>query len=227
MAKEGKIRAVLKDWDDHVVETYPFCSLQIISFAERSGRRVPNIDEVRRAWGEPLQKMFGKLWEIGNTEGVVSEYIRGFPEDFCSPPLPGAFNAIERLKKMGFVLGVVTSSPRRAVERTLRNHPELPFELIDFMHTAEDVAYHKPDPRVFDMAFVELSKHGIKSPGAVLYSGDGVKDFLAAQGRGIRFVGVLTGTTSQEEFLDNGLDKRFIIPSIRELPEKVDEINRG
>lgn len=77
------------------------------------------------------------------------------------------------------------------------------------MQTEEDTAFHKPDPGVFELALFWLAQEGIQ-PHEVLYVGDHLNDMIAAQGSGIKFIGVGTGLISIEKFQEyqvKGIDQ--------------------
>jgi phosphoglycolate phosphatase len=59
-----------------------------------------------------------------------------------------------------------------------------------------DVTKVKPDPEGLLLA---VEKLGVKTED-VLYIGDSYVDAMAAEAAGMKFAGVLTGTTTREEF---------------------------
>ncbi|MBX9744782.1 MAG: HAD family hydrolase [Chlamydiales bacterium] len=73
--------------------------------------------------------------------------------------------------------------------------------LNDYIQTEDDTVFYKPDSRVFQPALRWLAENHIK-PFEAVYVGDPLKDFEAAKGVGFKFIGVLTGITSAEEFAE-------------------------
>jgi phosphoglycolate phosphatase len=116
---------------------------------------------------------------------------------------------IERLRRQGLVLGIVSTKYRRRIEGILRREGLLGF--FDAIVGGEDVSRHKPDPESLLLALEMLDV----LPTAALYVGDSVTDARAARRAGVPFVAVLSGTTPREAF--RGLDVCRVIESLSSL----------
>ncbi len=101
---------------------------------------------------------------------------------------------LERLKKEGYQTGIVTTKFHYRIVQILRQFAAE--ELIDVIVGAEDVKAVKPDPAGLLLAVEKLGA----AKEAVLYVGDSYVDAATAERAGIRFAGVLTGTTAKEAF---------------------------
>lgn len=124
--------------------------------------------------------------------------------------LEGVIPALDVLQKGSVKLGIVTTKYGFRVEDILDRFGER--HRFGTIVGGDHVAAHKPDPQGLIMALENLH---VPPPGA-LYVGDHLVDAGAAEGAGVPFVGVLTGTTDLEAF------KRFphigILPGVSELP---------
>ena len=83
--------------------------------------------------------------------------------------------------------------------------------MIDFIVGAENVKIEKPNPEglLWVMDHLKLKKEEI------LYVGDSLVDAQTAQNAGVDFAGVLTGTTTREDF--QGYPNLYIGDNIGEV----------
>jgi phosphoglycolate phosphatase len=106
--------------------------------------------------------------------------------------LPGAADAVRRLHAAGFRLAIVSQKLRYRVEDVLRRERLL--DLFGAVFGGEDLPDFKPDPRGLLLALEKLQT----SPAASLYAGDTVIDAETSRRAGVRFIALLTGSTSGE-----------------------------
>jgi phosphoglycolate phosphatase len=123
--------------------------------------------------------------------------------------LDGVLPALDLFRAGGLRLGIVTTKYRFRVEDILDRFGERP--RFGVIVGGDDVAAHKPDPEGLIMALEGL---GV-SPLEALYVGDHVVDAGAATGAGVPFVGVLTGTTSEDAFRE--YSRVGVIGGVRDL----------
>lgn len=219
--------ALIFDWDDTKVATFRSCLDLYRSFSGAFGLKNPDEQKVRELWGAPLPILIPGLWPEVEQEELMMRFIEHADGiEFCVEPVEGMVETMLKLKEMGYVIGIVSSTPKRGFERTYAKHlSHFPKDNYAFIFTSEDTKVHKPDPKVFDEAFSELEKLGVDSS-QVAYIGDGINDYRAARDRGIRFVAVTSGFATRENFIAEGLDERFILESVNELPVWLEE-NEG
>ena len=211
-------KAVLADWDDTKVSTFHSVAELYTGFARSEQLQIPTVEDIIPHWGKPIKKIIGGVWLDMDPEHLKSRFWGYFDQtDFTITPFTGTRDTIFKLKEMGFVLGIVSSSARRVIDKTLERYLHLPPDTYAFIQSSEDTDVHKPDPRVFDPAFERLNELGI-SEEQTIYVGDGLNDMEAATSRGILFVAVTTGLTTAEEFMDRGVVKDLILVSFNELP---------
>lgn len=112
--------------------------------------------------------------------------------------VPGALEALERLKGAGILTGVVTNKPASFT------HEALDFlgidGLLDSVACGDTYGALKPDPT---MLLSSLEALGV-APADAVYVGDLPVDVETALAAGVRPVGVLTGIGRREELLAAG-----------------------
>lgn len=158
-------------------------------------------DEIRPHWGKPLHELVCLLYGTDDVDQAMAYNIKHheeYPKLLFTETVP----MLKHVKSLGKKIGVITATHRFSFEYDLKS-AGVPKELLDFTQTADEVPFHKPDPRVFDPAIKWLKKQGIKSD-EVLYVGDGLHDMKAALGAGFNFLGVETGLVTAEEFKKAG-----------------------
>lgn len=213
-----KPRAIILDWDDTVVATFNGVLDLHQKFAANRGEVIDLELRLKKAWGKPLKEIFAELHPNDKWEIIEREYFDFVEQvDYTGQPFGYALEALKKLKSQGLLLGVVTSSPRKGLDRTLTRYIPDSSELFEFIYSGDECLHHKPDARVFDLAFRDLERLGIKA-GEVYFVGDGMSDYLAAKARRIKFIGLLSGFTTQEQFQEAGLKESQILPSLEQLP---------
>ncbi len=124
--------------------------------------------------------------------------------------IPGAKEALDRLRAKGVRMAVLTNSGRKAASESLRR-AGLAGE-FEFVLTRDDTEFMKPRPEGVIMAVAMLGL----PPGEIYYVGDSPLDIPAAREAGVRVVSVATGSYSAERLKGEGAD--FVISSLSELP---------
>jgi len=167
-------------------------------------------------WGRPfpllVEALYGKPEPV---EKMIERFVAHEPE-FLKPAHDSATAALSLLQDNGLVIGVVTAMISSVAEDDLRREfPSIPFALIQ---GADHTLVHKPDPLVFEPALNRLEQLGIRK-NQVLYVGDALSDFYAAQGAGLDFIAVATGLVDKASFKKVGVGT--IIDSLSELAKFV------
>ena len=117
---------------------------------------------------------------------------------------PAAGKIIPLLDRLGYRVGIVSTKFRYRIETMMEDAGLL--DCLDVIIGGEDVTRHKPAPDGLIKAAERLDL-GTED---CVYVGDSHVDAGAAQSAGMRFVAVLSGTTSEETF------ERY--PSVAVLP---------
>jgi len=118
-------------------------------------------------------------------------------------PLEGARAVIEDLKSSGNVVVLASSAKPNELEHYLTLLDAR--TLVDAWTDSSDVEQTKPEP---DLVLAALEKTGTDAKDAVMI-GDSVWDCRAADGAGVRSIGVLTGGFSDAELQEAGASKVF------------------
>lgn len=123
--------------------------------------------------------------------------------------LPGAAEAIGRLRRRGIAVGLITRNCRMASEIVLRDLRE-----YDSLLARDDVPLPKPNP---DHVHRSLAALGVEAAAAVMV-GDHSYDMEAGRAAGVRAcVGVSTGGSQDQALLEAGAD--VVLASVMQLPE--------
>jgi phosphoglycolate phosphatase len=130
--------------------------------------------------------------------------------------LPGVELMLRRLRVAGVKIGVVTRNCDGAV-RTICAHIE---SLCDAFLSRDSVKRVKPDPH--HLATL-LDRLGVTVKDAIMV-GDHPMDILAGKRVGMRTVGVLTGRTTRDQFLETGAD--YVLESASQLTGLIERLNR-
>lgn len=107
---------------------------------------------------------------------------------------PGVKEMLVSLRTQGYRIGIVTTKFAYRVRNIMKKFDAE--NLLDVVIGVGDVIKVKPDPEGLVLA---VKKLGAKTED-VLYVGDSFVDAKAAEAAGIKFAGVLTGTTTREAF---------------------------
>ena len=129
-------------------------------------------------WYQPLPETVAQVG-ASSIEEFAGYMGKGFFRAFADLELyPGALEILEACHRKGLKLGLVTSSPREALDYTLGR---LKIEqYFDTIITSSDTKKPKPHP---ESALVALSKLG-KAAGETLFVGDYIYDVQAGQAAG-------------------------------------------
>ncbi|MFC1682107.1 HAD family hydrolase [Nanoarchaeota archaeon] len=107
-----------------------------------------------------------------------------------------------------FKLGILSSSLRQKIERSLANIGLNERYFESGLYCRDNLTHPKPDVRCLEE---------IGSDRSIVYVGDDIQDYLFSKKAGIGFVAVCTGLTSRDTFLYLGQDESKIFPSIQEV----------
>jgi len=105
-------------------------------------------------------------------------------------PFPGIPTKLGELRAAGLRLGVVTRNCRAAV---LQVFPHLESH-IDALHTRDDTAFLKPDPRHLQACLDAIGSR----PDETAMIGDGALDMHAGSRLGMYCIGVLSGSANEK-----------------------------
>lgn len=154
--------------------------------------------------------------EIKKIYQTKSDIFNTLPK---AEPMPGAYTLLRNIKESGLQPVLVTGSGQLSLIDNMNHHFPGIFQK-EFMVTAFDVKYGKPNPEPYLMG---LKKAGIAPNEAVVVENAplGVKAGVAA---GIFTIAVNTGPLPDSALLDEGANLLF--GSMQELSEKWDNLRK-
>jgi len=123
--------------------------------------------------------------------------------------LPGAAEALSRLRREGLAIALITRNCRAASQLVLDG-----FDDYDVLLTRDDVPHLKPHPDHIHRALAAIGR----SPNCAAVVGDHIFDMQAGVAAGVRLcVGVRTGSSSEADLLNTGADE--VIDTLADLPQ--------
>jgi phosphoglycolate phosphatase len=217
---DRKVKAVIFDLDDTLIRSN-------VDFMEMRSRM---IDFLKRYLPFPvdlntnkstheitecavrLLKEHGKSEMIPRVIGELNSIMTDVELKHVSKArlIDGVIQSLNRLRRAGIRIGVLTRSCRKYTDQTLKATGLSTF--VDEVATRDDSNTPKPDPSQVHT----LLKRMHVGPDQVVMVGDHPIDALCAKNAGVSFVGVLTGRLRSEQ------PKQFaekVLPSVKELPD--------
>ena len=164
---------------------------------EHYGYRVPENDEIFATIGHTIQDSLGLL--IGEKPENVSEmhrYYVSLADEYMvknTEFYPSVITVLQVLKQAGKKVGIVSTKFRYRIMQSFEKEGSFP---VDEIVGGEDVKVHKPDP---EGLLLMIERLGV-SKKETLYVGDSYIDAETAQKAGVDFAGVLTGSTTKDDF---------------------------
>lgn len=136
----------LFDLDGVITDTESQYSL----FWNRMGKDYLGLDDFGMTIkGQTLVQIFGKYFDGMHQEqteivGQLDEFERNMSYEY----IPGVNEFMQKLKKEGIPVAIVTSSNENKMKNVRNAHPEL-WDLADAILTSEHFSRSKPDPECF------------------------------------------------------------------------------
>lgn len=160
-----------------------------------------NIEEVKRTIGLTLKQTYKTLTKKQD-EGEAQKFADLFKKKADEVILPNTtlypdvMDVLQKLKNQGGKIGIVTTKYHYRIDAILEKYSA--GSLVDIIVGGDDVKVEKPDPEGLLLAIrrLQLEKN------QVLYIGDSLVDARTATNAGVDFAGVLTGTTSKQDFAE-------------------------
>lgn len=156
--------------------------------------------EIRKTIGLSLKETYFTLTSSKNEERAeqFATYFKEKADEVMVAstqiyePVKPVFTA---LREQGCKIGIVTTKFHYRIDAILAKFDMT--EMVDVIVGGEDVKTPKPDPEglLYAIEQLQLGKTDI------LYVGDSVVDAKTAEAANVDFAGVLTGTTTEEDFM--------------------------
>ena len=207
--------AIVFDFDLTIADSRPGFIAGHTYAAQQTGVEVLDDETIARSIGTPLDIFVPRVFPTLDP-ATVTEYIRVYRAKAdevmvgLTTMLPGAAETVRALHEEGLRLAIVSQKLRHLVFAVLeRDDLAGCFEVV---LGGQDVPAFKPDPRGLQMA---LERLGVDADDAI-YVGDTVIDAEAAANANMRFIGVLTGPTTAQEF--EPYKKLTLLDMVNDLP---------
>lgn len=200
MLKQNGLSTIIFDFDYTMGDTTNGIVLSAQYALKQMGEEERTHDEIKKTIGLSLSETYKAL--TGNMdEARADRFFDLFKEKAdevmvdSAELYPGVKELLVSLRAQGYRIGIVTTKFAYRVRNIMKKFDAE--DLLDVIIGVGDVTKVKPDPEGLLLAVKQL---GVKIE-EVLYVGDSYVDAEAAEAAGMKFAGVLTGTTTREEFL--------------------------
>jgi len=206
MALDFRIKAVGFDMDGTFMHTrVDYVKMDNIVTDELLSLGVPETDIDRRD-GSKMAMERGIAWLIAHGRADAAAGIRErvgvrataveLEHADEAEPFPGSIDTLRLLKKRGYPVGVLTRGSRQYAETVLGNAGVL--KEFDAVVARDD--YPEEDSKPSPMALRHLGKRlGVPAEN-ILYLGDHKVDWMTADAAGAEFIGVTSGSYSQQDW---------------------------
>ncbi len=210
------IKAIIFDVDNTLINAGNISAKAYLSTAKELGLKQVPIRKIKSFFGIPSHIIIKKLWpkiDVKKFQKIKHKKILSKKVKEIS----GAKNIVKQLYGK-YKLGLLSSKTKVLMYPHLRQI-NLSTKYFQFIHSADDVKFHKPNPKVFSKA---LNKLKLKR-NEILYVGDSIYDFIAAKKAKLNFTAVLTGHYKKKDFLKLSLKNENVLKSIKNLPRWLDK----
>ena len=192
------VKEIIFDFDDTLIHSGQSVVECVLRVADKLSLHKPSVDDIRRLMGIPLVPFVKALWPQVDGEEVLQAYLDNYKKDSLVK-VEGTSETLNGLRNLGFRLHIL-SSKRTVNLLDHMKHIGIESNLFTSIIGGEAVLYNKPDGRVFN-GFLE--KYDVNE---IVYVGDSLHDLEAALNAGMKFIAVLTGIISKEEFVNAGAE---------------------
>lgn len=192
-------KGIIFDFDYTLGDSTEGIALSINYALEQLGYEEKNREDIKKTIGLSLKDTYMAL--TGQTDSEEAERFSVFFREKADGVMvkhtnlyEGIIEILSKLQKNGFQIGIVTTKFHYRIDQILEKFHAA--DLVDFIVGAEDVQEEKPNPEglLFLLKQMQLDRE------QVLYVGDSSVDVQTAERAGVDFAGVLTGTTTRQEF---------------------------
>ncbi|MFC2163119.1 HAD family hydrolase [Candidatus Altiarchaeota archaeon] len=201
-------QVIVFDYDGTLVDTVPGIWAEFKRVRNEMGLHEVSYHDFCMHVGKPWAKVLKGLWP----DVDVSEFSAAYDKQAEGvKPVAGGPEALAALHER-FMLCLLTS---RGGGSLFSDLPGAGYDvgLFNMVFQRDNMDVHKPDPAVFAHAARMLSVNA----GDLVYVGDAVVDARSAIDARLRFIGVLSGAATEDDFRSLGVKE--IVDSVADLPD--------
>lgn len=208
----SKIEYCVFDYDDTLMQTRECKTHALVELGRRRFAKAIDPAIVEKHWGIAHAALFQQLFHVSGVDlQTAMAAYQDLDSEFPLVPHPEVHAELLRLQQ-DYTLVIVSSCTRELIVKQLARSVLSDVFFAQILGCGE-TAYHKPSGRVFDPMFSQFDGMTREN---VIYIGDGQKDFLAAQDRGIQFLGIDRSRKETKAMIDAGAT---VLPSLSFVSE--------
>jgi phosphoglycolate phosphatase len=200
------------DYDDTLVQTIK-CKWKVFKEVGKLFDTEITDDTLRKYYGIPFKELFASLYGEENIESAIQKFVEITPE-FPILPFEGALDLFNSLLNKNLKVAIISSSAHDLIVFDLKRLG-FPVDDLFLLQASDDTEFNKPDPRVFDEIINKATEENIDIS-EMIYFGDSLKDFTAANAAGMDFIGLEQGLITGNDF--KSLNANYIM--------KIGELNK-
>ncbi|MDE6851486.1 MAG: HAD family hydrolase [Lachnospiraceae bacterium] len=192
-------KGVVFDFDYTLGDSTEGIAISINYALEQLGYGAKSMEKIKKTVGLSLKDTYMSLTtqtDPGEVERFSDLFRKKADEVMVDHTklYDGITDILRKLKENGFQVGIVTTKFHYRIDQILDKYDVA--DLVDFIVGAEDVQQEKPDPE----GLLLMLEYMHANQSDVLYVGDSFVDAQTAEHAGVDFAGVLTGTTTRQDF---------------------------
>jgi len=188
----SRVKAILFDYDDTLMKTRE----TVYRVLKEVGKEFYGLDltneDIDKHYGKSYATLLSELYQSNDKFEVLH---RNYMTLRTQTEIIAYEDSIPTIEQLSYLyLGIVTATVRDIVMMDLKKQ-KFPLKYLKIIQTSDDTKVHKPDPKVFEPVLKKLAKKKIK-PEEMIYVGDDIRDYKAAIGAGLQFVGIARKETN-------------------------------
>ena len=201
----NQFKYIIFDLDDTLVDTSKTIQRRLKSAVDSFSLEA-NVTYLYELVANPLRKeLLAQNYEHSEIFWDEYERLRGI---IYVNPMGNIRGIFDKLKAGGVKKGVLTNNTHNKALFKLRRCGINVTDLDGGFFNSDNLPFLKPDYRCFDF---------LSDKSSVVYIGDDLVDYTAARDAGIAFLGVTSGLTSGEQFVNAGLNNPYIFGDVNQI----------
>lgn len=214
-----KKNRIIFDVDDTIIHTSETAFIKAQEVADILGLQHPSFEHYFSVYGRFSFNDCVRELHPGINPLEYKKIYDSLKNKYPYKPIGNPGKIFEQLFKCGFEIGILSNGEGKKIEEKLLAAGIINGirEKLSFILHAENLLYLKPDHRCFD----QTDTHFDEPRDKWIYVGDCLADLRASTNAGIEFIGVLSGFTEKDAFINNGVNQKQLLRDIMEIPEAI------